>query len=413
MSKIRIQNFGPIKQGCVDNDGWIDIEKVTVFIGNQGSGKSTVAKMISTMTWLEKAINRGDFYKDYFTNSQFEGHFEYQVIQNYFRENSIIEYIGNKMTIRYAHKNEYLDILYTDIERFNVPKIMYVPAERNFLSVIDNPYSISNLPYALKTFAEELLRGLKSSSNLAIGLPIGDVKLIYKTQTRKPYLIGNNYELDLAEASSGYQSLVPLYIVSKSLSNEIAKGEIASKENMTAEQFVRRNNAIANVMLNKTLAEDQKIWLVKEIEAKFINTCLINIVEEPEQNLFPTSQRIVLNNLLEINNEHEKNRLIVTTHSPYLINYLTLAIEGRALLNKMQAKGNVNSELILKFYKIIPSESLVAGNDVAIYELDETNGTIKRLPTTEGIPSDKNYLNQSLRDCNNMFDALLEIEQEL
>lgn len=47
MARIRIKNFGPIRQGRLDNDGWLDIKKVSVFIGNQGSGKSCVAKLIS------------------------------------------------------------------------------------------------------------------------------------------------------------------------------------------------------------------------------------------------------------------------------------------------------------------------------------------------------------------------------
>ncbi len=57
MSKIRIKNFGPIKEGFKEADGneWMDVKKVTVFIGNQGSGKSTVAKVISTLTWMEKS----------------------------------------------------------------------------------------------------------------------------------------------------------------------------------------------------------------------------------------------------------------------------------------------------------------------------------------------------------------------
>ena len=52
MSKIRIKNFGPVKEGYLEEDGWMDIKKVTVFIGNQGSGKSTVAKLISTFNTL-------------------------------------------------------------------------------------------------------------------------------------------------------------------------------------------------------------------------------------------------------------------------------------------------------------------------------------------------------------------------
>ena len=62
MSKIKIKNFGPVKAG-LSNDEWLDINKVTVFIGNQGSGKSTVAKVISTFTWIEKALVRGDYDK--------------------------------------------------------------------------------------------------------------------------------------------------------------------------------------------------------------------------------------------------------------------------------------------------------------------------------------------------------------
>ena len=53
MSKIRIKNFGPIKDGYLENDGWLDIKKMSVFIGDQGSGKSTVAKLISSFMWLE------------------------------------------------------------------------------------------------------------------------------------------------------------------------------------------------------------------------------------------------------------------------------------------------------------------------------------------------------------------------
>ena len=70
MSKIRIKNFGPIKEGYKESlpngtiNEWMDVKKVTVFIGNQGSGKSTVAKAISTLTWMEKALSRGDVKKD-------------------------------------------------------------------------------------------------------------------------------------------------------------------------------------------------------------------------------------------------------------------------------------------------------------------------------------------------------------
>ena len=66
MSKIKIKNFGPIRDGFQGDNGWLDISKITVFIGNQGSGKSTIAKLISTFTWIEKALIRGDYDKKWF-----------------------------------------------------------------------------------------------------------------------------------------------------------------------------------------------------------------------------------------------------------------------------------------------------------------------------------------------------------
>lgn len=64
-------------------------------------------------------------------------------------------------------------------------------------------------------------------------------------------------------------------------------------------------------------------------------------------------------------------------------------------------------------YKLIPQESLVSANDVSVYQLDEEYGTITRLETIDGIPSDNNYLNKTLAESNLLFDSLLELEQEL
>ncbi len=51
--------------------------------------------------------------------------------------------------------------------------------------------------------------------------------------------------------------------------------------------------------------------------------------------------------------------------------------------------------------------------DVVVYQLNEVDGTINKLASPEGIPSDKNYLNQSIREGNLLFDSLLEIEEKL
>ena len=98
----------------------------------------------------------------------------------------------------------------------------------------------------------------------------------------------------------------------------------------------------------------------------------------------------------------------MTTHSPYLITYLTLAIKSNEL------KGKIKSDDLLKrLSNIVPLKATINPNDLMIYELDEIDGSIKLLGNFEGIPSDKNSLNKSLGEGNQLYDSLLEIEEEL
>ena len=43
-------------EGFDSEDGFIGFSKLTLFIGDQGIGKSTVAKLFSLCSWLEKAF---------------------------------------------------------------------------------------------------------------------------------------------------------------------------------------------------------------------------------------------------------------------------------------------------------------------------------------------------------------------
>ena len=53
--KIRIRNYGPLGIGTSELDGGsLTVPKFSFFIGDQGTGKSTVAKLISTLSWTVK-----------------------------------------------------------------------------------------------------------------------------------------------------------------------------------------------------------------------------------------------------------------------------------------------------------------------------------------------------------------------
>ena len=97
MSQIKVKNFGPIKSGFAENNGFIDIRKITVFIGNQGTGKSSIAKLISTLSWLEKQLYRGNLEIKYVKNYNrfIRTYCNYHNLNNYFLPETKIEYVGN------------------------------------------------------------------------------------------------------------------------------------------------------------------------------------------------------------------------------------------------------------------------------------------------------------------------------
>ncbi len=404
MSKIRIQNFGPIK-----DSGWINISKITLFIGNQGSGKSTVAKLISTFCWIEKALVRGYNTEKWFTRkNRFRNTFlPYHRLQNYLDSagKTEIEYEGNAYTISYRSDYISFDKIYS-LDEYKLSQIMYIPAERNFISYVRSPKDLKLSSDALKEFLTEY-EAAKNWKGIS-SLPIDNMSLEYNRLNDIVYLKGEGHRVRLTEASSGYQSIVPLYIVSDYLSETIknSKGKV---DVLSVSEANLLRKKLEKIMSEGGATEEQKILAFKTLFQRVNASSFINIVEEPEQNLFPSSQWELLKKLLEFNNRTEANKLIMTSHSPYIVNFLSLAIQGGYLLREIGGK----QELLSRIEEVVPRMSCISGNDVSIYQLDETKGVIKLLEDYEGIPSDNNYLNQHLGLGNDLFDKLLEIEQEL
>lgn len=405
MARIKIKEFGPIKEGLREGDGFIDIRKVTVFIGEQGSGKSSVAKLISTFTWMEKALVRGDLpkkkavRKGYFTTR-----LQYHRLKAYQRPQTEIEYDGEAYRIRYA--NGKLEVNRKPKGAYHLPQVIYAPAERNFIAYVSKPKALKMTSPALLEFVDAYDRA-KEAMNGGVDLPINQTTAIYNKARGVVQLRGPGLEkpLDLNDASSGFQSLVPLYLVSRFLARSIKrKGVHDASEQMSAEESERFRKDVESIWANKAFTDEQQRVALSALAARFNKSAFVNIVEEPEQNLFPTSQWEMLRSLMLFNEGN--NKLVITSHSPYMIAYLSLCIQAQSLYDKIGDR----KELQDKVETVVPRHAFLKDDESFFYQL-KSGGTIERIPEYEGVPSDSNYLNQSLRDANVDFDKLLEIEQ--
>ena len=415
MSKIRIKNFGPIKEGYQENGGWMDIKKVTLFIGNQGSGKSTVAKLISTLTWIEKVMVKGVMRQDELnTHNRFIKQLAYQRIDKYIQEESVIEFQGKAFTISF--KNGNFTANKSTSNGYILPKIMYAPAERNFLSVVDRPDKLKNLPKTLYTFNDEF----DTAKNLyaeGLNLPINGVRFEYDRLNKIAHIVGTErpFKLRLSEASSGFQSTVPLFLVTKYLSDKLTAEEDPSIQETSLEEQKKIDKEVKTIIEDTQLTPEIKQSYLRQLSARRKPGCFVNIVEEPEQNLFPSSQQSVLHELLKYANETVGNKLIITTHSPYLINYLTLAVKAYNVFKKIDSFPNPKNlqssiDQVMKLNKIVPVKSNINPEDWVVYELNEVEGTIIKLKDYNGLPSDNNYLNERMAKGNELFGNLLDIE---
>jgi len=97
--------------------------------------------------------------------------------------------------------------------------------------------------------------------------------------------------------------------------------------------------------------------------------------------------------------------LVITTHSPYLLVYLTLCVEANRLKQKVNTDDSKS-----KLIEIVPLASTVDGDNLVVYQLNEINGTIEKLKNYKGLPSDENELNNGLADANEDFSKLLDLE---
>lgn len=399
LALLDIAHFGPIKKVQITFD------KYTVLIGRQGSGKSTIAKLYSMFTWMEKALARHIITDKYVMQySRFQKKYcAYHHLESYFKENSYICFQG--LHYNFIFKNGQFFVETKDLqEDYHVAKVMYVPAERNFLSTVDNTSKLKELPPSLQTFLEEF-ENAKETLKTGYNLPFNEVQFEYDSLNKVSWVKGMDYKIRLSAASSGYQSVLPLVLVSKYLS-EVVQDNTLKKE-LDQQEIKQINKEIDKIMNDNSLTEDVKFAMARSVSSRFKYSHFINIVEELEQNLYPESQMATLYELLSHANAISMNRVLLTTHSPYIINYFSLGAKAWQLCKRLAERDDLRKKL----FAIVPEQSIVNPECLKIYELKE--GTVEALENIDGIPSDDNFLNNQLGITNEWFDLLLEIEEDI
>lgn len=351
-----VKSFGPIR----DLD--ITFKKVTLFIGDQGTGKSCVAKLFSMFKWLEKDLVMKRHTVSYYLRYGISKLLEYHGIDTFIHNDTWIYYNSPVLTLQLKSNSfDKLDIHEQNISIYLLPKIMYVPAERMILSVAENKSKLlKELPESCATFNEEFLEA-KQYFKEGYDLPFDNLHFKFDTLNFVSKIWGDGYEdspVLLRNSSSGIQSALPLCIVSEFMTKRIQKGENVS---LSEKEYNKLSKEIEDIQHNREYSETVKRFMLKNISLRTQYRSFINIVEEPELNLFPQSQFNVLCSLIKDTADY--NQLVLTTHSPYSLATLNTLILAATVYEKAGNDDKAEIE------KIIPSYYHLAGEDIAAFRL--------------------------------------------
>ncbi|WP_395051007.1 AAA family ATPase [Flavobacterium sp.] len=397
--KLIIRNFGPIKS--VE----LELGKITVLIGEQATGKSTIAKVLAVCRYFSfiTDVTNNLFHIE---NLYFDVIFKDYGIQEYVNDQSYFLYDCSdyKLEVTIVHDGEFLTNLDKNIQqpllKFQ-PKIIEEKSEQfkllirelnkiksktnygtiltQYLSqnwsipttfllnevkeVMNNPFyfpterglqSIFSLGKdSIQNLSDSLFNQLslldKTYKNFQSEVEIGPLNIFYKYQNNQGFTRKKNEEnfYPLRNGASGYQSTIPIVLAIKYYT-----------------EVERRKRTF--------------------------------IVEEPELNLFPKSQKKLMEFFIE-NINLNGHSFLLPTHSPYFLS----AINDLLIAYKKGQKNQSEVE------KIIKKESWLNPDDLSVYELKEGEA-LDIFDKKIGLIAD-NIIDEVSDEMNDEFDDLLNV----
>ena len=355
MASLHIKNFGPVSDSTK-----IELTPLMMLIGRQSSGKSTFMKVLCFCRWIEKKImvSTDDFVSQYTHNGRFVRDLKlfHRLNDEYFKIDTELKYDGDVISIEYSGVGGNAKIVRKKsfVEKRYNSKLCYIPAERNLVSAIQNvdkTYKATERDVLFNFIYEWDEAKVPYTSEHPFKLAVTG-GFSYVNKSGSDVLVREDgSETPAFYASSGMQSVMPMDVMTNYVTNRVG-------ENATLSMHERNE-------ISKT--ENSFRRLVYQSAQVFI--------EEPEQNLYPESQKLVMMSVVRslkkaLRNGFERSMVFLTTHSPYIMSVLNVLLIAAKIEEKDLPQNIIDKNCVLPI------------SDISGYYIDE-NGVFQNILDVE------------------------------
>lgn len=416
--KLIIQNFSGIDYLE------IELKKLNILIGEQASGKSTVAKLfyyfndlfqdIRTCVYQELFNNSyekidfltmqvgrfGRLFDNLFGNEKFK--IEYFFSQNYSITLSYNEEDDKSLTIDYS--NDLHHFIQETIQKYQHQVIATVLTNEN------TRFSFELMEQISRSIQQDFLdKGIHFKKQIFI--PAGRSYFSTLHDNIFNFIDNEKSNIDylLKQFGSFYQTAKKItqrhQLSNQNLFETVIKAKYSVDENgvFLTHQDGRKVN-ISHASSGQQEASPILLIIQHILDSKIKqDEGLILYIEEPEAHLFPTAQKDLVHLFARLFNHLQSDdcHIFITTHSPYLLSSFNTLLTAGSVVRQ-------NPEKAQQVYQVIPENEVLFSEQVGAYSL--MKGQLKSL-----IDSDEKLILADVLDevsgiIADEFDKLLDLK---
>ncbi len=417
IEKLRIENFAGI------NLLEFELNKINILLGPQALGKSITAKLLfyfkSFIGEIEKAIQDKKTKRE--IDRDLINRFIAFFPKDTWPLNSflIIYTAGNTSMKIYRIKNKPLKIEYSEdiIDLFKKAKQYF---DKESTKKISHVSLLNEFPFVFDSLAKKEINEILTFNQIFI--PAGR-SFFYNIQSSIFSLLSSNIPLDpfLIRFGSLYEKFKNHAIDDSSLrtksidekeferliNNILNSKYIKEKEKDFLIHKDQRKVNLSNASSGQQEVLPLLLVLKALLKIQFSGGGATLYIEEPEAHLFPNSQKLFIKLLARIfNSGKNKYQIIITTHSPYILSSFNNLMYAGSLIKHLD---KIEADSV---YNIIPKKEVIYPDCVSANSLDFYNEKIhlKNLINEETGLIDQNILDDVSNEISIEFGKLLDLD---